>query len=101
MDIQLRPCYIWYVYACSRGARFYHIIVHIFLILKTIVFITNILNHLVAVPVQGYVHMHNIKLNHIYIMYVINLFYNIGLYCMEFYLFSKCTCLPLVMQTLV
>ena len=33
-------------------------IVHVLLILKTIVFITSMLNRLVAVQIQGYVHTH-------------------------------------------
>ena len=49
------------------GAAYYHIIVHIFLFLKTTVYNTSILNRLVAVPVQGYAHAHIIKLYHIYI----------------------------------
>ena len=40
------------------GVRFYHITVHILLILKPTVFITSMLNCLVAVPVQGYVPAH-------------------------------------------
>jgi hypothetical protein len=41
------------------GARYCLIIVHISLVLKIIVYITSILNHLVGV--QGYVHAHAIK----------------------------------------
>ena len=44
------------------GAIFYNIIVHIFLFLKTVVYITSILNRLITVQVQGYVHAHTIKI---------------------------------------
>ena len=68
------------------GARIYNIIVHIFLFLKTIVYITSMLNSLVAVPVQGYVHVHTIKYITSIYMYVIILFYNTVLYPTELFI---------------
>ena len=80
------------------AARFYHIVVHIFLILKKMACNTRRLNRLVAVEVDGYVHTHTIKLYHIYLcvcvcVCVIIPFYKAVLYRIQFCLFSTCMCL--------
>ena len=98
MDKQLRSCCTRYVYAHSRS----HILSYncgYILNSETTVYFTSILNCLVAVPVQGYVHVHTKNYITSIYSYVINLFYNVVLYRLEFCLFSTRTCLSLVRQT--
>jgi hypothetical protein len=79
------------MYMHVEWARFYNIIAHIFLFLKTKVHITSILNCLFGVQVQGYVNVHTIKFYSIYIYACDILFYNTVLYHVEFCSFSTCT----------
>ena len=99
MDNQLRSCYTLYVYARSRS----HILSYncgYILNSETTVYITSILNRLVAVPVQAYVHRHTIKLYHIYIYVCMYVCDQSVLYSVQLYLFSTRKCVSLVRQIL-